>query len=207
MSKQKIKAIFFDLGNVLIKINPLKLEQGYSKYGKIKKNEIIEYFLDSYNMNKYMEGKLSSSKFFMKTKKMFNLKIQYNDFYNIWNNIFSHYLEMEKILETLKTKYQDIKLILVSNTNEEHYEFIKSNYNILEYFDNIIVSHKFGYQKPHHKIFQKALNCAQIHQKYVFYTDDRLDLIESARNMGIRAYQFINHDILISQLKKFDIAI
>ena len=205
MKTVKIKAIFFDLGNVLIKINSNRLIKGWQAHGNINPKRVIEYFLDSDNMNRYMEGKLSSSVFYTKTKRLFKLDIKYREFYDIWNSIFLSYPEMDDIIKTLKRDYPEIKLILVSNTNEAHYDFIRQEFKILDFFDHLVVSHEIGVQKPRPEIFLEAMKYSQALPKETFYTDDRDDLIEKARVMGIRAYQFAGHEELSRQLEKFNI--
>jgi len=202
---QKIKAIFFDLGNVLVRFDIKKSEEALNAYGNIPKGSFIDYVLDSRNCNKYMEGSLSSSQFYAKTCRLFRLKIKYGEFYTIWNDIFFSYPEMEKIVRNIKEKYPEIKLILLSNTNEKHYEFIKKEYTFLSLLDEHIVSHEVGKIKPHPAIFKTALNLSKTLPKETLYTDDREDLIEAARTMGIRAFLFTGHKELNRQLGKLGI--
>lgn len=205
--RPRIKSILFDLGNVVVKFDPAIAEEGYSRHGKIKKGALVDYIMDSDNGNKYMEGKLTSSKFYMMTCRKFRLDIKFNDFYNIWNSIFFPYPEMEKMVRALKQKYTDIKLILLSNTNEQHYDFLRREYPVLDLFDLHVVSHEVGAQKPKAKMFKEALSSAETLPKETFYTDDRDDLIEAARILGIRAFQFTDHESLKKQLTKFEINI
>ena len=202
-----IKAILFDLGNVIIRFDPEILEKAYSTHGKIKKGAIVEYLLDSENVNKYMEGKLTNRQFYLRTSRLFRMDIKFGEFFHKWNSIFFPYPEVEEIIRTLKKKYPEIKLILLSNTNETHYEFLRKEYNILDVLDAHVVSHEVGKQKPHPEIFREALRLAGSISKDTFYTDDRLDLIERARTMGIRAYQFTGHEELKKQLAKYDIIV
>lgn len=202
-----IKAIFFDLGNVIIKFDPKVLVKGYAPYSKLKELNLTDYVLDSDNINRYMEGKLSSSQFYTKTKKIFKLDMKYGDFFDVWNSIFFSYPEMEKILKKIKKNNPEIKLVLISNTNEAHYEYLEKEYGILKVFDKQILSHEVGLQKPHPGIFKEALDYAGCLPKDVFYTDDRLDLIEAARVMGIRAYQFTGHEEFLARVSKFNIKV
>jgi len=207
MKDKNIKAALFDLGNVLIRFDVDVLVKGFSLHTKIKNPDFFGYVMDSYNMNKYMAGKLTSSKFYTRTKKLFKLDISYGDFYRVWNSIFSPNTEVEDIVRAIKTKYPEVRLILVSNTNEAHYTFLEKEYDILGLFDEIVLSHEVGCQKPDPAIFTKALSAAGSISKETFYTDDRLDLIEAARVMGMRAYQFTTHDKLISDLAKVNIIV
>ncbi|MBU0683777.1 MAG: HAD family phosphatase [Candidatus Omnitrophica bacterium] len=199
----KIKTIFFDLGNVIVKVRPEVLEEGIRSCGKFKQGAVIDYFMDSDNANKYMEGKITSSQFFSRTKKLFKLDIKFSDFYKLWNEVLSPYPEMEEIIKNLKNSYPDIKLILVSNTNEVHYEHVRKQYKILDLLDEYIVSHEEGVQKPHPEIFVRALKLADSLPKETFYTDDRADLIDSARVMGIRAFQFTDHKAFREKLLEY----
>jgi HAD superfamily hydrolase (TIGR01509 family) len=207
MKSKTIKAMIFDLGNVVIKFDPNILDAEYRKYCKAREGAFVEYLLDSDNINKYMEGKLSSSRFYSKTKRMFRMDIKYGEFYGIWNAMFTSYPEMEEIIRKLKENYPQIKLILLSNTNEVHYNFVKEEYKVLDLFDGHLLSHEFGKQKPHPEIYKEAMRMAGTIPRDTFYTDDREDLIEAARIMGIKAYQFTGHEGLIKQLSKFGIEV
>lgn len=202
-----IKAILLDLGNVLVKFDAAILDKGYKPYIKLKDKKFSDYIIDSDNVNRYMEGKLTSSQFYTKTCRFFKMDIDFKEFYHIWNSMFFPYPEMESLVKSLKKKYPHIKLVLISNTNEEHYEFLKKDYDVLDVFDFRIVSHEVGALKPHPDIFSIALRAGGAKPKEAFYTDDREDLIQAARTMGIRAFQFTGHENLQKQLAKYEIHI
>lgn len=207
MSDKTIKAILFDLGNVLIKLDFEAVEKGYSAFCKLKPGEMVNHIMESELMNRYMEGKLTSQQFFRKTKNLFRMDIGLTDFYRVWNSMFHPYPEMEDLIKRIRAKYPGIKMVLVSNTNEAHYEFIKEEFGILKLLDSFIVSHEFGIQKPDPEIYKEALRIAGTLPKETFYADDREDLIEAARVMGIRAFQFTCHEELRAQLAKCGIVV
>ena len=108
---KKIKTIFFDLGNVIVKLDPMVLEREYAACGRVKEGEVIEYFMDSDEMDGYAEGKLTSSQFYSRTRRRFKLDIKYNDFYRVWNEIFLPYPEMDEIIRNLKKGYLIMMLL------------------------------------------------------------------------------------------------
>jgi glucose-1-phosphatase len=205
MNGKEIKAVFFDLGNVLIRFDVDILANALGTHSRLKKPDFQGYVMDSPDMNRYMEGKITSSQFYNRTKRFFKMKIAYADFYRAWNSIFCPYPEMEGIVRGIKEKYPEVKLVLVSNTNETHFSFLEKEYDVLGVFDEKILSHEAGCQKPDAAIFVKALDAAGTIPRNTFYTDDRLDLIEAARTMGIRAYHFISHEKLREDLAKVNI--
>ena len=202
MSELKIKAILFDLGNVIVNFDLVKTEKEYSAYGKFREGSIVDYILESDNANKYMAGKITSSQFYSRTCRRFYLKVRYGQFYEIWNNMFSRSHEMESLIKNIKEKYPKIKMVLISNTNEEHYNFLREEYKILDLLDGHVVSHEVGCQTPCPDIFNEALKVTGTISKDTFYADDRPDLIEAARVMGFRAFQFTGADELKKQLAK-----
>lgn len=202
-----IKAILFDLGNVIIRFDATLFEKALEPFGKIEEGKIVDYLMESYNVNRYMEGRLTASQFYARTRRKFGLKIKFGEFFRIWNSIFFPYPEMEQIVKRLKKRYPEIRLVLISNTNEEHYEFLKKDYDILSLMDECVVSHEVGKCKPHPAIFREALKLAGTLPKNTFYTDDREDLIEAARVMGLKAYKFVGHEELRKQLAKFGITV
>jgi len=194
MNNKTIKAILLDLGNVIVGVDETILGREYASRSKIKnasEEEIYDYCRDSYNAKKFMEGRLTASNFYTKTRRLIKLDIKYDEFYRIWNSIFRSIPEMEEAIRALKKRHPEIKLVLISNTNEEHYEFIKKEYEVLRLLDGYVVSHECGKIKPHPNIFKEALRLAGTLPRDTFYTDDRQDLIEAARVMGIRAFQFV----------------
>lgn len=202
MGEKNIKAILFDLGNVLIKLDPDAVEKGYAAYAKIKEGEMVQHIMDSELMNAYMEGKITSEKFYKRTKKLFRMDIGLKEFYRIWNSMFHPYPEMEDLIKTIRAKYPALRMVLVSNTNEAHYEFIKQEFSVLKLLDEFLVSHEFGIQKPDPAIYLEALRIAGTLPKETFYADDRADLVEAARILGIHAFQFTCHEELRAQLAK-----
>ncbi|HNX90758.1 MAG TPA: HAD family phosphatase [Candidatus Omnitrophota bacterium] len=208
METEKIKAILFDLGNVLVRFDLAIMAKGYSKYARIPDERIAEFVMSSRLGEWYMRGKLTSSEFYRKTAAFFKMKkISYDEFYAVWNSIFSPYREMEDIVRNLKKKYPHIPLIIVSDTNEEHFNFVRKEYEFIDLVDHFVLSQDIGRLKPHHDMYNAAITLAGVLPREIFYTDDREDLIRKARAMGLRAYQFTGHEALIKQFEKLGVSL
>jgi len=203
----EIKAIFFDLGNVIVKFDDKILEKGYGEHCKMKPGKFLEYLADSKDVDMYMCGKTTSSQFYSRATRAFKLKMKFYDFYHVWNSMFWKYPEVEEIILGLREKYPHIKLILLSNTNEQHFNFIRKEYGVLEVFDGFIVSHEVGRQKPKVDIYNAAIKLSGCVPKDIFYTDDVAKFIDAARVLGIKAFQFIDHNKLRSDLSRFGVIV
>jgi len=207
MNNKTIKAILFDLGNVIVRVLPEIAAKGYSDCCKMTEESFADYITGSDNVKKYQEGKLTSSRFFTRTKNFFKMDIKFREFYDIWNGMFRPYPEMEEIIGTIKKDYPDIRLVLLSDTNEAHYQFLEQQYAVLDLMDERILSYEVGKQKPHPRMFAAALDAAGSIPKNTFYTDDRPELINRARTIGIRAFQFTGHEDLRQQLSAYQIRV
>jgi glucose-1-phosphatase len=203
----KINTIFFDLGNVLVKFDLDIFKNKIIENAKCSYPSLSEFTSFKYSGKKYMEGKISSSQFYNFAKRKLKFNLKYHDFYDAWNSIFYPYPEMEDIVRTIRSKYPQINLVLVSDTNEAHFDFIKQQYDIVALFDHHVLSYKVGKIKPNPEMYNTALKLSGTMAKEVFYADDRVDFIKAARSMGLRAFPFTEHKTLRTQLAKFDIII
>ena len=110
----------------------------------------------------------------------------------------------EELLAGLKRKYP---LILVSNTNEAHIDFIRSTYSVLDYFDRQVLSYEVRSMKPDRKIFEHAIAAAGHPAESLFFTDDRQENVLKASEMGMTAHQFKSESQLIDALQEAGVEI
>jgi HAD superfamily hydrolase (TIGR01549 family) len=93
-------------------------------------------------------------------------------------------------------------LILVSNTNEAHIDFVRANFRVLDYFDHLVFSYKVGSLKPDREIFEHAIAISGHPPEALFYTDDREENVLAAAQLGMCAHQFRGESKLIAALQE-----
>ena len=126
-------------------------------------------------------------------------------FRKTWSSVFlPDLIVSEDLLLALKRKYP---LLLVSNTNEAHVEFIRSNYRVLDIFDHHVLSYEVGSLKPDRKIFQHAISLSGYPPEALFFTDDREENILMARQLGMTAHQFKTQSWLVDALQQAGVEI
>lgn len=186
----KFKLIIVDLGNVLINFNHWVAANKFLRFSKRSLNDIYNLLFDSPFTKSFEEGKLTSEEFFMAIKNELSLGMDYGAFLPVWNEIFyltSDNIEVYQLVYILKKKY---KVIVLSNINQLHFEYLKENFRIFDPFDKIVLSYEVGARKPDPKIYQHALELFSVRPQEAFYIDDRLDLVEQAERLSIPATQF-----------------
>jgi len=193
-----IKAIIFDLGNVLIDFDHRIAAKKISKLSGKSMDEIFMLFFDSPLTGLFEEGKISAQDFFLKVKEMLGLKITFEEFIPVWNGIFflsekNH--AVYKMVQQLRDRY---RILLLSNINILHFAYIKEQFLVFEPFHHVVTSFDLKMRKPDPEIYQKALALLGTKAEETFYTDDRPELVSAAKQLGIRGFVFEGKE----QLKK-----
>ncbi|MBU1888317.1 MAG: HAD family phosphatase [Candidatus Omnitrophica bacterium] len=189
---KKYDAILCDLGNVLINFDHRIAVRKILRYTPKNEEEIYSLFFDSSFTELYEEGKIDPAEFFRRVKKAIELDLDYDGFFLIWNDIFFETPLNKKMQDFLKKVKSVYKLVMISNLNVTHFEFLKKQMDIFKEFDRLILSYETGCRKPAPEIYRAALVSVRASSDKAFYIDDRQDLIEAASGLGIKGIVFDN---------------
>jgi putative hydrolase of the HAD superfamily len=203
MKKIKIKAILFDLGKVVLDFNFEPAFHRLARFTPLDVASIKGYFDRSGLEVLYDGGKISSFEFHKEVKKVLKHTLTYGQFKSIWNNIFTLKKETASLIRRLGPDY---RLVLISNTNQMHYEYVRKKFSVLNHFDHCILSFKERIRKPDKKIYQTAAKACRAKAHEIFYIDDREDLTDAAKALGFHTFTFRNNPKeLIRQMKGLNI--
>ena len=92
--------------------------------------------------------------------------------------------------------------MLLSNTNDIHFRFIRKHYPVLRHFDDFVLSYEVGVMKPDAGIYAEALRRAGVPPSECFFVDDKQVNVDAARKAGIDAVRFEGRERLESQLSE-----
>jgi putative hydrolase of the HAD superfamily len=194
-----IQVIIFDLGKVLVDfdLEPMVREMAVDC---IKPAAEFEKALRSSDLAfRYETGIITTLEFYEHLREAGGLRMDIDRFRRVWSNVFTpEPLVPEALLKALRTKY---RLILLSNTNEAHATFIAENFSVLDHFDHKIFSFEVGLMKPDRRIYEHAIALAGCSPEQIFFTDDRPENVEAARELGIRTYRFGSMEGLVAALE------
>jgi FMN phosphatase YigB (HAD superfamily) len=202
-----IKAIVFDLGNVLISFDHAIAARRIAKLSHKSLEEIYRLFFDSDLTQHFEEGKLSSQDFFLQVKEMLGLSIEYEEFLPIWNEIFFLTDENHQVYGIAKGLTATHTTALLSNINELHFNYLKARFPVFDVFHHLFASYALGAIKPNPSIYKKALETLKVKPDEAFYVDDRAELIEKASLLGMRAFLYRGPAQLIKDLSSCGIDI
>lgn len=198
-----IECLLFDLGKVLIDFDFDRGMERFAARSTRSREHLKKVLLDEQWKGRYERGEISTEDFYRRLTEAGGLQMDMEEFRQSWSAVFlPDVILSEELLARLKRRYP---LILLSNTNEAHIEFIEQRYRVLKYFDEKVLSHEVGALKPDPKIFQAAIALSGKPAERLFFTDDLPQNIDGARRSGINARQFVSESNLIEDLRAFGV--
>ena len=199
---ETIKAILFDMGNVLIFFDAKRSSKAFSEAVGVPEDKIWQTFFISELERSYTRGEISSEEFYRRVVEHFPKKIDFATFAKLWNDIFTQNHEMEELLKKLKKHYL---LYMISNTNDLHFEHICKHFSITGHFNGYFPSHVVGHRKPDKAMFEHVLEEIKLRPDETVFIDDIAEFVESAKRLGIHGIQFTTREALEIDLHRLGV--
>jgi glucose-1-phosphatase len=181
------RAIIFDLGKVLVHFDFKRVYQRLERICPHAATEIPRVLSTTGLAQRFESGRIEPAEFIAEITRALSLDVQREEFCEMFNCIFTETLVPESLLETLAGRY---RLILLSNTNPIHFEWIRRSYPLLRHFHELVLSYEVKSMKPDPGIYRAAVDKAGCRPEECFYTDDIAEFVAGARALGIDAVQF-----------------
>jgi glucose-1-phosphatase len=196
----RIRAICLDFGNVLVPFDYKRLWRGLVPCSALSETEMARRFQESRLSTLYESGKLSSESFYREMSSLLEITLSYQTFCAEWSSIFD--LDSNVDLPFLSSLARDYVLVLVSNTNELHFDFMQQQYSVVRAFHHFALSFRVGVTKPAREIYTAALNMALVDASEAFYADDIKSYVDTALELGFRAAQVRNKEELVGAMSR-----
>jgi epoxide hydrolase-like predicted phosphatase len=199
-----IRCVLSDLGRVIIHFDNTIFFEKIARYSSLSKGEIAELsFTHSSSLMAFDKGEITPEDFYDQATTILEAKIDYDNFFSIYNDVFSLNLHILEILKRLKGKY---RLVLLSNTDVMRFGFIKKKFPEIMIFDAYVLSYEVGVMKPHPRIYDEALKEAGVEARECVFIDDIEENIEAARKLGIRSILMTPQTDLEAALLEMDLS-
>lgn len=132
-------------------------------------------------------GRIGARTYYEGLKGRLKLPWTYEQFVRAWNGIFRENRDVVEILQRLRQRH---RLMALTNTNELHLDHIKATIPSLGLFEEWVASCDVGLRKPDPQIYLLALERMGIRPSQAIYIDDRPELVEAGRGIGLTAIRF-----------------
>ena len=188
MAAQKFRAVIFDIGRVLIRIDVGRAMKGLASGTSLSPEELWLAIEKDPRWKDWQEGHISARDWHLHVKQRFGGSATFERFTEAWNLV----LDPEPILsnELFEKLSKNYRLGLLSNTDPIHVAYIESRYDFFSHFPVRVYSCVIGAAKPNPLIYREALRACGVRAEQAVYVDDIAAYVEAARRLGMAGIQF-----------------
>lgn len=192
--KPPFEVLLCDLGNVIAFYDHMISAQNLARIVGIPAEEAFKRVFESEYNQAFVLGHIDQHEFYSRMQMQFEgLPFpSYDQFVNIWVMIFRPNHRMVEALDELHGK---VKMVLVSNTNVLHFNWISSKFPeiVSPFGKNLILSHEVHLQKPQPEIFHAALKLVDATPEQCLFVDDNAEFVAAATELGIKSLHYTDH--------------
>jgi len=201
----RIKTIIFDLGGVIIDIEPERSLKAFAEHiNGLSQTNVYQHPL----FHKLETGSITPDDFRKELRAALNINLSDSIIDNCMIAMLGEIpVERIRLLEKMKSRYQTI---LLSNTNAIHYNavahYLQSAHgcdSFDSYFHKTYYSHLVGLRKPDIRIFELVIRENQLKPAETLYIDDIGEHLKSASSLGIITEKVTPENDIVNILKDF----
>jgi glucose-1-phosphatase len=180
-----MKAVIFDLGNVLVHYDGQDTFRGVSELTAVSLEELFSHYQTVDHA--FGTGQLNGRGYYELLSKKFGLRASYDTFATtICRNQQRNEHALAFALE-LQAR-TNVVVGIISNTNEIHAAWLRANLPELAQFSSITFSNEVGLLKPDAAIYQLALNQLNVLPNKALFVDDLLENVTGGTAVGLSGY-------------------
>jgi len=187
-----IKNIIFDLGGVLLNIDPKKTIEAFGALGmeQLIGDKGLTYDHDIFYQME--QGKITPDEFRNGVRKLLSANISSEEIDAAWTAMLLDFPAIRvELLRNLRTEF---RVYLFSNTNAIHVEKYHSTFRnqhgfeVSTLFEKDFYSNEIGFRKPTLDSFQEIIRLSGINPTESLFIDDSLQNVEAAIASGLQGF-------------------
>jgi glucose-1-phosphatase len=190
----EITSIIFDLGGVLINLDPERTRQSFIKLGTPHFDQLFTVYKSTQLFEDFETGHVDAETFINTLHKETASGTTDQDIIDAWNAMLLDFrVESLHFVNLLKEKYPTF---LFSNTNIIHYKAFQQTIrettpygSVDDLFRKAFYSHEIGLRKPVVDAYRYIITEKTLEAGQTLFVDDNKDNIEGARKAGLQTMQ------------------
>jgi putative hydrolase of the HAD superfamily len=194
-----IRAVFFDLGGVIVRTEYQTPRQMLAERLGMEYDDLSRIVFDSDTGLQASIGTITSEQHWESVMK--RLKRSAEEMTAIREEFFAGDIVDRQLLEFLHSLRGKIQTGLISNAWSDLRDYLRRE-KMIDAFDHIIISAEVGVAKPDPKIFQIALEKAGVSPSEAVFVDDFYVNIEGCEKVGMQGIHFKDAPSTLQQLKQ-----
>jgi len=189
---KEIKNIIFDLGGVLLNIDPRKTIEAFGQLGmeQLIGDKGLTYDHDIFYLME--QGKVSPEEFRNGVRQLLKNEVSDQQIDEAWTAMLLDFPAVR--VQLLRNLRNHFRIYLFSNTNAIHVAKYHSHFRELHQFevsslfDKDFYSNEIGFRKPSAESFQEIIRLSGVCAAETLFIDDSHDNTNAAANCGLKAY-------------------
>ncbi|WP_370798266.1 HAD family hydrolase [Xylanibacter rarus] len=184
-----IKNIVFDLGGVIMTLDPAEALRRFKALGLSDAERYLDAYTQSGIFGNLEEGKITAEDFRSKLSSLTGHELTFDECKHAWLGYRKDVPQRNlDLLKELRAK--GYRLILLSNTNPFMMdwalscEFDGKGSSLNDYFDALYLSYRLGIMKPAPDFFRQVLDNENILPEETLFVDDGPRNVEAAGKLG-----------------------
>ncbi len=195
---KSIRALVFDLGNVLIEIDFMRCVHYWSDCAKVPPERIVARFRIDRHYEAFERGRMTAPAYFENLRRQLDLELSDHQLTIGWNRIIGE--EKPDVMASIQALKPHFPLYVMTNTNPVHArEWAARHRELLQHFDHLFVSSAMGCRKPEAEAYQQVVAASGLSADRILFLDDSPENVTGATAAGLKARQ-VRHDDDIPRL-------
>ena len=199
MPAPKLRAIIFDIGRVLVRVDVGRAMQGLAAGTSLSPAELWSAIEKDPRWPDWQEGRIAPRDWYLHLNQRLGGGLTFDQFTDAWNRALDPVpIHQDTLFRALSKRY---RLALLSNTDPIHVRHLEASYSFFQFFSVRIYSCSVGVSKPNPLIYREALRAAKVQSEQALYIDDIPAYVDAARRLGLGGIHFQSQHQLMFELK------
>lgn len=182
-----IKAVFFDIGNVLLRFSNKRIVRKFAWAVGRHPVKVARHIWKGRIVDRIERGEVTGEEIHSLFARELGYKEDFVKFKALWCDHFTLDRGSFAILKKLSSR---MPTYLLSNTNALHIEHIRARYAFPALVKGAILSHELRLRKPQREIYEAALKMSGTAADETVFIDDLEENCEGARKVGLHAIRY-----------------
>lgn len=189
-----IKLIAFDMGGVIMEIDPQQAQRHFEEIGVRDAAAYLDPYAQKGFFGDFEGGLLSAEAFRERLSGVVGKPLTHEQCAYGWTG-YRKSVPQENLNKVLELRRRGYRCVLLSNTNPymmahaRSADFDEAHHGIAHYFDALYLSYELRLLKPGSEIFQYVLAQESVAPEHVLFLDDSKRNVDAAAALGIRTFQ------------------
>ena len=184
-----MKAVIFDLGGVLVNYDGYDTFTAVSEMAGISMEEMYHFYQQ--HDRDFGTGRLSGLDYYQKLDKAYGISGSYEVFATAFCRNQQRNEPALAFARDLQAR-PDVKVGIISNTNEVHAHWLRTHLPEFQQFSSVILSNEVGLLKPDPAIFKLVLSQLNVPPAQAVFVDDAAENVAGGTAVGLAGIHHTN---------------